>query len=58
MATEWYELGPTEWTQLHLYLPQAIEEVSDIYLMTRLAPGQRASEPPAACFFEIIGSVQ
>lgn len=58
MATEWYELGPSEWAQLHLFLPQAIEEVSDIYLMTRLAPGQRASEPPAACFFQIIGSVQ
>lgn len=58
MATEWYELGPSEWAQLHLFLPQAIEEVSDIYLMTRLAPGQRASEPAAACFFQITGSVQ
>ena len=58
LRTDWLALPPGKWAQLHLFLPAALAEVHDLYLMTRLAPGEPAPDtPPEACFFTLTAEV-
>jgi hypothetical protein len=58
LRTEWLALPPGKWSQLHLFLPAALAEVHDLYLLTRLAPGETApATPPEACFFTLTAEV-
>lgn len=53
--TEWLALEPGRWAELHLFLPAPLAEPHDLYLMTRLAPGETApASPPEACFFTLV----
>lgn len=53
LMSEWYPLPPNEWSELHLLLEHPVTEDHDLFLLTRLRPGETASEPPRACFFRI-----
>ena len=57
-CTAWLALPPGKWAELQLFLPAPLEEPHDLYLMTRLAPGETAqSTPPDACFFTLTAEV-
>lgn len=58
LRTDWLALPPGKWAQLHLFLPAALAEPHDLYLMTRLASGETApATPPEACFFTLTAEV-
>lgn len=58
LRTEWLALPPGKWAQLHLFLPAALAEVHDLYLLTRLAPGETVpATAPDACFFTLTAEV-
>lgn len=52
-VSDWVRLAPSQWSQLHFFLPEPLEESGDIYLMTRLPGGEAAEAPPNACFFRM-----
>ena len=51
--SEWSPLPPNEWSELHLFLTEPLQETHDLFLMTRLPAGEGCSGPPRACFFRI-----
>ena len=56
--TGWLALPPGKWAELQLFLPAPLSEPHDLYLMTRLAPGETApATPPDACFFTLLAEV-
>ena len=58
LRSDWLALPPGKWAQLHLFLPAALAEPHDLYLMTRLAPGEAAPDTaPDACFFTLTAEV-
>ena len=53
LMSEWSPLPPNEWSELHLFLTEPLQETHDLFLMTRLPAGEGCSGPPRACFFRI-----
>lgn len=57
-VSDWLHLPAGKWGELHLFLPAPLAEAHDLYLMTRLAPGETAPDtPPEACFFPLVAEV-
>lgn len=58
LRTEWLALPAGRWAELHLFLPAPLTESHDLYLLTRLAPGEPAPDTaPDACFFTLTAEV-
>ena len=55
MTSEWLRLRPNEWADLTLFLAKPLEEVCDLYLLSRLVDDAPPEEPVNACFFGIVG---
>ena len=57
-VSDWVQLPAATWGEMHLFLPAALSEPHDLYLMTRLAPGEDAPDTaPDACFFPLSAEV-
>ncbi len=53
LLAEWYPLPPNEWAELHLFLAEPLSEAHDLFLLTRLAEGERCEQRPTSCFYRI-----
>ncbi len=57
-VSDWLRLPAGTWGALHLFLPAPLAEDHDLYLMTRLAPGETAPDAaPDTCFFPLVAEV-
>lgn len=55
MMSEWVRLRPGEWADLHFFLEHPLEEVCDLYLLSRLTVDQPPAAPVDACFYPLTG---
>ncbi len=58
MTSEWVRLRPNEWADLHLFLAEPLEEVCDLYLLSRLVDETAPEAPVDACFYPLDGQAQ
>ena len=58
MTSEWLRLPANDWAVLHWFLAQPLQEVCDLYLMSRLVNDQIPDQPVNACFYSLEGRAE